>query len=282
MQQDQSYEMVFDNPQDEAAYALLPGYALGIATRDEARAVEALLARYPALADELNAYRRLSERMAVETPPVEPPAGAWERIVGQLEDAAPVTPERGPLSRLYEVFVAPRLSLSPILAAVLLSVFVGVVGLLASEHARLRALHTQLEQAHVQQETALALMRARDVGWVRMNHPDDPDSSPSFAWLVYSPDDRAGVILASGFPAPEPEMTYQLWARNDAERVSLGLFDVGSDGSGAITFELPDDISRFTSMGITLEPQGGSSAPTSPAVVRLDLQEFVERLDRRS
>ena len=176
----------------------------------------------------------------------------------------------------------PRLRLSPVLAAVLVAAVFGVVALMSAENTRLRQAHEQLVAELDQRELALELMRARDVGWVRMNDPDEPEASPSFAWLVYSPGDRGGVILASGFPELQPNMTYQLWASGDAGRISLGLFDVDANGQGAITFQLPDDLSQFRSMGITPEPATGSPGPTSPAVVRLDLQDFIDRLAQRS
>lgn len=285
MQQDPPNDLIFDNAEDEAAYTLLPGYALGITTPEERRAVDALLARYPQLLAELAAYRSVSDGLLLETAPLQPPAGAWNGILAQIGDdapALPATPPERPSTRLYQLFVAPRLRLSPVLAAVLAAVFLGVVGLLGAEVARLRSAQDALLAERDQQDIALTLMRARDVGWVRMNNPTEPEASPSFAWLVYSPEDQAGVILASDFPALEPNMTYQLWANGDAGRVSLGLFDVDASGVGSITFRLPDDLSQFRSMGITPEPAGGSPGPTSPAVVRLELQDFVDRLSRRS
>ena len=285
MQHDPSDVIVLSDPEDEATRALLPGYAFGITTADETRQVEALLTRYPALRDELAGYRRLGESLLVNTPPLEPPASALAGILSRIDaEGTPPAPEPAPatpMTRLREIFIAPRLRLSPALVAVLVAAVFGVVALLGAEVTRLRQAQQQLLAERDQQAVALELMRARDVGWVRMNDPAEPETSPSFAWLVYSPDDQAGVILASGFPELQPNMTYQLWASSDEGRISLGLFDVDAGGAGAITFRLPDDLSRFRSMGITPEPATGSPGPTSPAVVRLDLQDFIDRLNQR-
>ncbi len=283
------------NSADEAARGLLPGYAFGITSADETRLVEDLLAAYPELRAELATYRHLGESLLVQTPPLEPPAGAWDAILNQINaEAAPVAPPQvapvqavpvpapRPTTRLREMLIAPRLRLSPALAAVLVAAVLGVVALLGSENTRLRLAHEQLLSELDQQEMALTLMRARDVGWVQMRNPTEPDASASFAWLVYSPDDKAGVILASGFPELQPSMTYQLWASSEQGRISLGLFDVDANGKGSITFQLPDDLNRFRSIGITPEPAEGSPGPTSPAVVRLDLQDFIDRLAQRS
>jgi anti-sigma-K factor RskA len=286
MQYDLPDDKLLPNPDDEATRALLPGYAFGTTTHEETRQVEALLARYPALRRELAAYRQLGDALLVDTPPLEPPAGAWDSILSQINaEAQPVAPAPVVTAlgrRLREMFIAPRLRLSPVLAAVLVAAVFAVVALLGAENTRLRSEYAQLAAQLSQQDVALELMRARDVGWVRMTDPSAPEASPSFAWLVYSPGDRAGVILASGFPALQPSMTYQLWANGDEGRVSLGLFDVDASGTGSITFQLPDDLSRFRSMGITPEPASGSPGPTSPAVVRLDLEPFLERLAQRS
>jgi anti-sigma-K factor RskA len=281
MQYDHLDDVVLANADDEATRALLAGYALGITSEAENREAEALLEDYPELIKELDAYRHVSQMVLLATPPVEPPPAVWDGILSRIEADAPTLPQHQPAERLHEIFVAPRLRLSPALAAVLAAVFLGVVGLLGAEVNRLRQQEAALLSEIDQQQLALTLMRSRDVGWVRMNDPASADN-PSFAWLVYSPGEQSGVILASGFPETQPDMAYQLWANGANGRVSLGLFDVDANGSGSITFQLPDDLTNFNTMGITMEPAEGSPGPTSPAVVRLELEEFIDRLAQRS
>lgn len=281
MQYDHLDDVVLANADDEATRALLAGYALGITSEAENREAEALLEQYPALLKELDAYRQVSERVLLATPPLEPSPAVWDAILSQIEADAPTLPQHRPSDRLRQIFVAPRLQLSPALAAVLVAVFMGVVGLMGAEMSRLRQQQAALLSEIDQQQLALTLMRSRDVGWVRMNDPASA-SNASFAWLVYSPGEQSGVILASGFPTTQPDMAYQLWANGTNGRISLGLFDVDANGSGAITFQLPDDLATFNTMGITMEPAEGSPGPTSPAVVRLELQDFIDRLAQRS
>ncbi|MFO7323630.1 MAG: anti-sigma factor [Chloroflexota bacterium] len=260
--------------QEEEARSLLPGYAFGITTEEETRQVEALLAQHPELRAELADYRRLSEAMLAATPPQEPPEGALDRLMQAIAepDAGTAAPEKP--DSLWRQIMTPSWRVSPALVAVALVVWLGVVVALAVQINMLRNERSRLLAERQEQDMALALMRASDVRWIKMNDPQEPEASPAFAWLIYSPGERAGVILTNNFPPLDESMAYQLWVAEDGNPISLGLFRVNPDGSGAYIFELPDDITRYERMGITPEPAGGSAGPTAPPVVRLDLERF--------
>jgi anti-sigma-K factor RskA len=96
----------------------------------------------------------------------------------------------------------------------------------------------------------------------------DAATSPLRCRIVLFPNTPSAVMIAQNFPVLEEGRTYQMWIRRDGGVVSLGVFDVDGFGSGMLTF--PADIlsSSFESIGVTIEPLGGSSEPTSPSVVR--------------
>lgn len=273
MKQDLSDETNQPAGQDDARL-LLPGYALGIATEDEARQVEALLAEQPELRAEVADYHRLSAALLAGTPRVEPPAGALERLMQATAEPQDASDAALKPASLLERLLSPRLRLSPALAAALLVVWLGVVGVLAAQVNTLSQQREQLLADRQQQDVALALMRARDVRWIKMNETADAQPAAAFAWLIYSPGRQSGVILTNDFPPLGEDMAYQLWVARDDQPISLGLFRVNPDGSGAYIFQLPDDIAQYQRMGITPEPAGGSPGPTAPPVVRLDLARF--------
>ncbi|WP_173264816.1 anti-sigma factor [Streptomyces pacificus] len=71
--------------------------------------------------------------------------------------------------------------------------------------------------------------------------------------------DRA-VFLASGLPRPDGGRVYQLWfADGDAMRPAGLLASTG----GAEAFLMEGAVGRATGVGVTVEPAGGSPAPTS-------------------
>ena len=71
--------------------------------------------------------------------------------------------------------------------------------------------------------------------------------------------DRA-VVVADNMPRPPSGKVYQLWLQNPAgAMVPAGFLPAGSS-SGTT---LAGDVTAATGAGITVEPTGGSPAPTS-------------------
>ena len=71
-------------------------------------------------------------------------------------------------------------------------------------------------------------------------------------------------LVVSGLQEAPSDHTYQLWFMDDGVPVSAGVFDV-SDGLAII--EADRSVEGFEGAAISLEPEGGSSEPTLPAVM---------------
>lgn len=80
--------------------------------------------------------------------------------------------------------------------------------------------------------------------------------------IFFVPQQKMAMLAVRGLPTPPPGWEYQLWLIRDNERHSGGTFVVDSQGRGYLFVRMPQDISTFPTAGITLEPVGGSSAPT--------------------
>lgn len=254
-----------DQPEADTIRALLPGYAMGIATEEEAKQVEAALQARPELHEELADYQQMMDVLLVGTTPIQPPARAFDAVMRAI------TPQSR-WQKLWSAIATPRWMVSPALVAAALVIVLGIIGALVVQVNTLQSQQIRLLENAQEQEIALALMRSQDVRWWKMPDPEAGQQGDPFAWLVYSPGEQSGVILASSFPDLPDDMAYQLWVSRGEERYSLGLFDVREDGSGAIVFQLPDALINFEGMGITPEPEGGSPGPTNPPVVRIDLE----------
>ncbi|MEU8827015.1 anti-sigma factor [Streptomyces sp. NPDC048636] len=74
--------------------------------------------------------------------------------------------------------------------------------------------------------------------------------------------DRA-VFLASGLPEPPSGRVYQLWFSDGGTMRSAGLLHT-SDGGAATLLRGP--VGGSSAMGLTVEPAGGSKAPTTDPV----------------
>ncbi|MDQ0735560.1 anti-sigma factor [Arthrobacter agilis] len=89
--------------------------------------------------------------------------------------------------------------------------------------------------------------------------------------LAVSGEEDAAVVTLSGIPAPSEGHVYQMWRipADGAAPVSEGTM-TGEDVAGSKVTELRD-ISGFTAIAITVEPEGGSATPTLPIVVQIPL-----------
>ncbi len=79
---------------------------------------------------------------------------------------------------------------------------------------------------------------------------------------AYSPTEAALVISGAAIVAPETDETYQLWLIDDSGATSVGVFR--PDESGAVSVRFGDTDPSDFSLGVTLEPSGGSVQPTMP------------------
>ena len=82
------------------------------------------------------------------------------------------------------------------------------------------------------------------------------------ATVVRSESVGRAVLVADHLPAPPSGKAYQAWlAFPGRGMVSAGLLPPTSGGT--VTYLLQGDASRATAAGITIEPAGGSTSPTS-------------------
>lgn len=89
------------------------------------------------------------------------------------------------------------------------------------------------------------------------------------ATLLISASEDAAVVKMSGVPAPPVGKVYQMWLipKDGSAPVSQGLMDEQALSKPAVV----QGIHSAASLGITVEPAGGSKAPTLPTVAAAPL-----------
>jgi hypothetical protein len=87
--------------------------------------------------------------------------------------------------------------------------------------------------------------------------------------MIWSPDHGAAVVSGSGLAPPDGTDVYELWRiEGDGAPVAVRTFRPDSVG---VVEELLDDMEApgdTTSFAVTVEPDGGSEAPTSPVIAQ--------------
>ncbi|WP_336711377.1 anti-sigma factor domain-containing protein [Arthrobacter sp. USHLN218] len=148
-------------------------------------------------------------------------------------------------------------------AALLLLAGAGLAGWALGQSAENSRLEQQLAQAQQTQGAMLGILTSEDakVATARM-------ADGAVVTVAYAPSLNQGAVTAHGLPELPAGKTYELWLQHDDVMVPAGLMSGASAGSPMMTL-LEGQLSGATAVGITVEPEGGSPAPTTePIMVR--------------
>ena len=287
---------------------LLAAYALDAVTDDERALVERHLAESPEARAEVDAYREAAVRLADEAPPVAPPPSLRASILDRLDDA-PQLPARDPVPATDaaahvpagETASAPVESLLPSPATPLAPIgpapvatpaeAMAPVGAGPAERAARRRWF-QRPGAILASAAAAVLLIAGAVVGVNWGGPagwgaqrevqaiasaDDAQTATvetavgGEVTVVWSEELGRSAIRTEGLPAVGDDETYELWyidaSGEELAATPAGLFD--PDG-GAAYVVLDGEFEPGLLIGITVEPAGGSDAPTSQPIVAIE------------
>jgi anti-sigma-K factor RskA len=228
---------------------LIPAYALGATDPGESQTVEAHLSSCPACRALLAEYRDLGDGLLYAVPPMAAPAGLTERMRHRL---APARREAAPApwwARLRASLFVPAFVAAVLLLVITNRYWFGRMDRLGHQVAQQASVFASLANA-----PAIPL------------HADT--SAPNAQGVVYaSSDGQIALLCVYGMPALPPDKAYQLWLIKDGKRDSGGVFQVSEYGFGILMVRPTGPLDEYSAVGITIEPAGGSPAPTSPRVL---------------
>jgi anti-sigma-K factor RskA len=139
--------------------------------------------------------------------------------------------------------------------------------------ARDRAAHSQDQVAQLEQklknESDLAQMRIAALVSLAGNSPQ------ALAVAVWDPENQRGVLSVGKLPAAGPGKDYQLWvipastqAVPKPHPISAGVFKVDPGTNSARTlFRADEPVASVATFAVSVEPTGGSRAPSSDIVL---------------
>lgn len=96
----------------------------------------------------------------------------------------------------------------------------------------------------------------------------ESDLAP-FVEVVYVPDEGSGVFIAEGIDSLPEGRTYQLWLIGVEGPVSAGTFQPDEDGTARVLFD--GEVRPGLTVGLTIEPSGGSPAPTGDILLAQEI-----------
>lgn len=233
---------------DSDLHLLTGAYAADALSPQERRDFELHLPTCPSCAQEVRELQATTAVLGAASATTPPPS-----LKQSVLDEARSTPQAAPL----EAARTRRLErLVPLLGAVAAVLALLVLGL----GSWAVALHRQTDQALAQASGVTEVLTA----------PDAALSSSAIAGggrgtVVVSPALRSAVFVASQLAPTASGRTYQLWWIDPSGGArSAGLVSPASDGS--VASSLAGAPSGASHVGLTVEPAGGSSAPTTKPV----------------
>jgi anti-sigma-K factor RskA len=265
---------------DERLMEMAPLYALGALDGDELAEFSRSLPSAPELQAEVAAFEAVVGRLAFLHATAAP-----QRLRSRTLGAAGFFPAStpAPAARRDAPPRAPWLAWAAVLAAVAFG------ALFAWERARLVDSRRQADELRQERDTLAAeITRARlqlaavqeqlgrEVAFRELvAHRESRQTllaglapaPAAVARVVWNPGTREAVLLAAGLaPAPEGKV-YEAWVIAGGAPVPAGTFQVDANGKAVLRLPTVDETRSVKTFAVTLEPAGGTAAPTGPMVL---------------
>ncbi|MFD3516488.1 anti-sigma factor domain-containing protein [Streptomyces sp. NPDC058657] len=243
-------------------HMLTGAYALHALPDDERAAFERHLVDCPSCAQEVGELASTAARLGramTETPPGRMKDEVLRRISTERQEG-PVTVRQG-RARARFGRTATRFALAACLVAAAGSGGIAVWQHQVAEDAQQRV--SQQAQAAQQRDEALAAVLAAPDAQVTTGKVADGAKA---AVVLSRSRDRAAFV-ASGLPKPPAGKVYQLWFNDGGTMRAAGLLNPAARADSVL---MDGPVGSASGMGITVEPVGGSPAPTSDPVALMD------------
>jgi len=237
---------------------MIPARALSALDAAEAHALNEHLENCAECRKQLDAWEATAATLAVTANPAEPSPAVRERILSEVRkdlSAPEVIPFRSTPRNIWRSFG----SLGAMAAVVLLTAL--IVGLVVMWRQNL-AINEELARTREFVELVntpgakVSELKGMDLG------------AGATASVAYDRNGHA-MLMASKLPKPPQGKAYQLWFIVGTKPPMPGkTFSPDDAGKGTLKDQMPREAMDSAIFAITMEPEGGSSAPTSPIYLR--------------
>jgi anti-sigma-K factor RskA len=257
---------------------LLPFYALDALTEEERELVEKYLAEHPEARQQVEEMRNAAAALPHGVSPIEPPRRVKEalmtRVSADERARSSAKAARQPSRPLLQVMrgenIIRTFSLGiATLAIVWVIILNNQLSQLRNEIATLNDRLTAQSQSLEQIIANLPQSSPSNVITVSLKGTDTQPRA--HGQLIADPNSQSAILVMAGLPPLEAGKTYQVWLINGGAPVSAGLLTVDANGQGVFIVTSQETISSFNSLGISIEPEGGSPQPTGEIVVLSEL-----------
>lgn len=235
-------------------HALTGAYVLDAVSDLERASFERHLAECGACTQEVRELRETTTRLG-EAVGAEPPPYLKDRVLGAIRVVRQLPPEVTPAAAPTRHRASPRWAfrLTTAAAAILLVVaaVLGVLLVRASD---------DLDSTRRYADSVTSILQSGDA-----RVASGSANAGGTATVVYSRTQDRALVFANGMPEAPTGKDYQAWViGSDDQMRSVGL--LARSGSSRLNLQ---DIARAKGFGVTIEPAGGSKAPTDQPIMQV-------------
>jgi anti-sigma-K factor RskA len=233
----------------------LATYALGALDEGEIPALEEHLQTCESCREELAVFRKIGDGLLAALPPRQPSAELRQRLQKSL---SPVQVSSSPKRKWSLGQIALGAALVLLVGVTLFSVY--QVQTLQRQQA---ALARQINDG----QTALAMLAYPSTRTLSLSGGKIAGN------LLVDPDRNVAALIVWKLPTLPTDQTYQVWLIDPkGNRTSGGTFNSEtSQPFTTVSIFAPTSFSNYKGIGVTVEPAGGSTAPTGRNVFKVDL-----------
>ena len=237
------------------------------------------LDRCQSCASEVRGFHEVATAMAFAAA-TEPPPGMRDQVMAAVARTRQLPPEvrthaRPRRTRSTAPWI-PWLSGAVAAAGIVIAVLFGFAQAhTQSELNQARAQNQALAAAQARVEAALNQAREHDqalaeiLGAPHVTLLSQRTTKGGVAVVVLDAATRKLVVATSGLPALPAGQVYQLWLIGPVKTVSAGLLPTAQ--AGVTTPVVATGITKGDKLGLTVEPAGGSTQPTTIPILALPL-----------
>jgi anti-sigma-K factor RskA len=252
---------------------LIPAYALDAVNDADRALVERHLPQCDVCNGVFASYRQVADWLPYAVPLVDPPADLKYRVLAAALPKVQARSERAPglidslLAGLSNLFRAPAFSA----LALLLIVALGLWNLSMQNQIAQQVTANQQVLAEVTRQRALVSTIAYADSQPKQMQATD--AAPKAVGRLYAaPELNAFALIIYDMPTLPQGKVYQFWLIDpNGDRTSGGTFTVDSQGRGWQLIRAPKSLDKYQGVGITIEPEGGSLAPTGSKMMGTSL-----------
>ena len=231
----------------------LAAYALGALDPEETAALEAHLQTCESCRDELADYRQVSSALPASLPPRQPPARLRRAL--QKEIAGQASRERKGFN-----WSSTRLVFAGLMVAL-----VALNAFTVYQLYTIKQEQAEMDAQRASEQTAISMLAYPSTQTLAF-----AENGVSGSLLVDKQRNLVAVFAWNLAPLPAGK-AYQMWLIDPKGDRTSGGFLVPEANYPFVmaVVRSPQPLSNFTGFGVTLEPAGGSVAPTGPRIFKV-------------